>query len=73
MGSNENPQDDNFSLLKTILLAIFVGAGIGVFDIWMFEPSLRMFFAGMLAGITYALIVFLSFHIIASQPIKIRL
>lgn len=44
------------SLLKTLLLAVFAGVILGVFDLWAFEPSMSLFLAGAAAGVIFAVI-----------------
>ena len=61
--------DEKRSLLKTVLGAIFAGFILGVIDLWAFEPSIRLFFAGVAAGITFALTFFISIHLFGSLKV----
>jgi hypothetical protein len=45
--------DEKHPLLKSLLCAIFVGSFIGIFDMWAFQPSLKLFLAGQAAGIAF--------------------
>src|SRR5689334_17096506 len=54
--------DEKHPLLKSLLCAIFVGSFIGIFDLWAFQPSLKMFLAGQAAGIAFcSVFVFLRY------------
>jgi hypothetical protein len=53
MTESDQLTDDRYPLLKTLLCAIFAGSFVGVFDLWAFQPSLKLFLAGQAAGITF--------------------
>lgn len=42
-----------------LIMSVFAGAVVGIFDLWAFEPSLRSFYGGIAAGIA----LFFSFSI----------
>jgi hypothetical protein len=51
--------DERYALLKSLLFAIVAGSVVGVIDLWVFEPSLKLFLAGQAAGITFFVVYFL--------------
>ncbi len=62
MTDSDQLTDEKYPLLKTLLYAIFAGSMVGVFDLWAFEPSLKLFLAGQASGITFSLVfVFISY------------
>jgi hypothetical protein len=58
MTSSDQITDGKYAFLKSMLCAIFVGSFIGIFDLWAFQPSMKLFLAGQAAGITFCSIFF---------------
>jgi hypothetical protein len=67
MTNSDQLADEKYPLLKTLLCAILIGSSVGVFDIWAFQPSLKLFLAGLASGITYFFVFVLMIYFVKSK------
>ncbi len=65
--NSDQVTDEKYPLLKTLFFAILIGSFVGVFDIWAFEPSLKLFLAGLASGITFFLVLIFIGYFIKSK------
>jgi hypothetical protein len=70
MTNSDQLTDEKYPLLKTLVISILAGSFVGVFDLWAFQPSLKLFLAGQAAGIAlFLLLVFIGYFVKSKKGI----